>query len=424
MKYSFILGHNPTLSIMEILNVFLLFKINVQIISFSEEALLLEIENEFSIKTFFSRLGGSIKMGEIEKDYKDYTDIDKLDINEILKLFNIQEDKKVYFGLSFYNLNAPAFFKIQEGVKKLAIKIKRKLQEQGLKVRWVISQEKNLSSVVVKKNKLIEQGAEILILIDKDKVYLGKTLMVQEFEKYNQRDYNRPVRDIEKGMLPPKLAQIMLNLGQIKKEQIILDPFCGSGTILQEASLMGYENVIGSDIDFNSIKTTKKNLEWLHNKIKNQKLVPSEVEGSKIKNKLFQCDARELSKKIPFNSIDTIVSEPYLGPIKDIKNTTKIIRELSKLYLESFREFKKILKTQGVIVIIFPVFKTVKNELLFLSILDEIKKQGWKNNLKLPRELFQKYIIKITLRNSIIYSRPDQRVFREIFIFRKTERKN
>jgi tRNA (guanine10-N2)-dimethyltransferase len=423
MKYCFILGHNPTLSIIEILNVFLLFKVNIQIISFSEETLLLKVENKFSINTFFSRLGGSIKIGEILEETSHVLDLlefaFKKETNEFkltnknrwIKLFNIQKDKKIYFGLSLYNLNAPSVLKTQNDLKKLAIKIKRKLQEQDLKVRWVISKEKNLSSVVVKKNKLIEQGGEILILTDKDKIYLGRTLMVQEFEKYNERDFNRPIRDIQKGMLPLKLAQIMLNLGQIKENQIILDPFCGSGTILQEAFLMGYKNIIGSDIDFNSIKTTKKNLEWLQKKIKNQKL----------KIKIFQCDARNLSQKILSNSVDAIISEPYLGPTKNIQNIDKTIQELSKLYLEGFKEFKKILKTQGVIVIIFPVFKTFKNELLFLPILNELKKQGWINNLKLSKELFQKYIIKITLRNSIIYSRPDQRVFREIFIFKKTE---
>ena len=61
MRYCFILGNNSTLSIVEILNVFLLFKINVQIVSFSEEALLLDIQDEFLINDFFSRLGGSIK---------------------------------------------------------------------------------------------------------------------------------------------------------------------------------------------------------------------------------------------------------------------------------------------------------------------------------------------------------------------------
>ena len=352
---------------------------------------------------------------------KDYLNINELTTEEILTLFNIQENKKIYFGFSFYNLGAHDFLKIKDYIKQLAIKIKKKLQKKGLKARWVISQEKNLSSVIVEKNKLIKQGAEILILIEKNKIYLGKTLIVQEFEKYSERDYNRPFREIQKGMIPLKLAKIMINLGQIKKDQTILDPFCGSGTILQEAILMGYENIIGSDIDFNSIEITKKNLEWLFTKIKNQKSLPAGdlLEEEKIKINIFQSNATNLSKKISFNSIDAIVSEPYLGPTRNIQNIKNIIYELSKLYLRSFEEFKKILKKQGVVIIIFPVFKTFTNELLFLPILDAIKKQGWKIDLELPKELLKNNIIKITLRNSIIYSRPEQRVLREIFVFRK-----
>ncbi|PKL72182.1 hypothetical protein CVV26_02630 [Candidatus Kuenenbacteria bacterium HGW-Kuenenbacteria-1] len=408
MQYCFILGHNPTLSIIEILNVFLLFKIDVQIISFSEEVLLLNVANLFPLDNFFSRLGGTIKIGEIKKDYENF---DKIDINEILELLNIQKNKKVYFGLSLYNLGTAIPFNIKADIKMLAIKIKRKLQEQGLKARWVISQEKNLSSVVVEKNKLIDQGAEILILIEKNKIYLGKTLIVQEFEKYSQRDFNRPFREIQKGMIPPKLAQIMINLGQIKKDWVVLDPFCGSGTVLQEAILMKYKNIIGSDLDLNSVKITTKNLEWLFEKFK--------IKSAKCKVEISQCNAMNLSKKIQLNSIDAIISEPYLGPMKNNRNIQKTIQELSELYLKSFEEFKKILKKEGVIVIIFPVFVYFKNELLFLPILEQIKKIGWKIDLELPAELFKKSIIKITPRNSIIYSRLDQRVLREIFIFRK-----
>lgn len=405
MQYCFILGNNPTLSILEILSVFKLFKNKIQIISFSDEILLVDIESEFLIDNFLSRLGGTIKIGKIEKKY---LNINELNIEEILKLFRIQENKKVYFGLSFYNLNADHFLKIKENLKKLGLIIKRELQEKGLKARWVVSQEKNLSSVVVEKNKLIKQGAEILILIDKNKIYLGKTIAVQSFEKYSERDCCRPIREIQKGMLPPKLSQIIINLGQIKKDCVILDPFCGSGTVLQEAILMGYKNIIGSDIDSNSVETTKKNLEWLLKKFEIQNL----------KFKIFQCNATNLSKNISFNSVDAIVSEPYLGPIRNIENIKNTIYELSKLYLKSFEEFKKILKKQGVVVIIFPVFKNFKNEFLFLPILDALKKQGWKIDLELPKELFKNNVIKITSQNSIIYSRPEQRVLREIFVFR------
>lgn len=44
---------------------------------------------------------------------------------------------------------------------------------------------------------------------------------------------------------------------------VILDPFCGSGTILTEAMLINYKNLIGADISPKAINDTKKNIEWI-----------------------------------------------------------------------------------------------------------------------------------------------------------------
>jgi tRNA (guanine10-N2)-dimethyltransferase len=85
-------------------------------------------------------------------------------------------------------------------------------------------------------------------------------------------------------MLPPKLAQIIINLavGELPDEakqsvceippdvpipkqhfdKTILDPFCGTGVILQEATLMGY-NTYGSDIEPRMIEFSQQNLSWL-----------------------------------------------------------------------------------------------------------------------------------------------------------------
>ena len=43
----------------------------------------------------------------------------------------------------------------------------------------------------------------------------------------------------------------------------MLDPFCGVGTTLIEASLLGFDQMIGSDIDEKAVADTEKNLNWL-----------------------------------------------------------------------------------------------------------------------------------------------------------------
>ena len=40
-------------------------------------------------------------------------------------------------------------------------------------------------------------------------------------------------------MLPPKLAQIIVSLSGTQPGQTVLDPFCGTGVVLQEALIMG-----------------------------------------------------------------------------------------------------------------------------------------------------------------------------------------
>lgn len=70
------------------------------------------------------------------------------------------------------------------------------------------------------------------------------------------RDYGRPARDARVGMLPPKLAQIMLNLSvKDEKSGTVLDPFCGTGVLLQEAALAGFD-FIGSDIEPRMVEMT------------------------------------------------------------------------------------------------------------------------------------------------------------------------
>jgi tRNA G10 N-methylase Trm11 len=357
------------------------------------------------------RLGGTVKFGQI------LDELSEISAEELAKILQNFSAKKIYFGFSFYKLgeevDAARFKKTSQKIKNLAMPIKKLLSEIKVQARWVVSKETNLSSVVVKKNKLLsEAGAEIVFLVGKEKIYLGKTLAVQEFEELSFRDYGRPTRSMRVGLMPPKLAKIMLNLARVDKDAAILDPFCGFATILEEALLWGYGNLTGADINAEVLAGAKVNLEWLE---KNYEL--------EIKNyELLETDVRKISKKLSPSSVDAIVTEPYLGPPlhgnESSERISQIIKELSELYLAAFREFKKILSPNGKIVILFPVIHTEKKD-FFLPIIDEIKKIGFAPADLLPKELKKYSFLKITPRNSIIYFRPDQLVWREIFVFKR-----
>ena len=63
------------------------------------------------------------------------------------------------------------------------------------------------------------------------------------------------------GSMSPKLARCMVNLSRVKKGDLLLDPFCGTGGILIEAGLIGCK-VLGSDIFWKMKNGTAINLDY------------------------------------------------------------------------------------------------------------------------------------------------------------------
>ena len=102
--------------------------------------------------------------------------------------------------------------------------------------------------------------------------------------------------------------------------------------------------------------------------------------------------------------VDAIVTELYLGPAlrgkEKIHEIKRIIEELSELYETAFSEFRKVLNYHGRIVIIFPAFR-IGSETLELPILEKIKKLGFTQVNK----------------EKLIYSRPGQAVWRQIYVY-------
>lgn len=393
MKYLFILGTNQTLSIAEI---FARFSDLQKPTMPQTEVLIAETDKEIEAINEIKRLGGTIKIGRI-LDVFDYKDKDGM----IDFLFNHLQDKKrqgkLKFGISYYGQKN---FRTED----IGLELKKRLKALSLSARFVTSREKNLSSVVVGQNKLLTEGAEFVFIQDGFKIIVGATDAIQPYKELSARDYGRPARDDQSGMLPPKLAQIMINLTQTGPGSALLDPFCGSGTILTEALLMGYQNLTGADISSKAVEDTKINIEWT---IKNNEL--------KIKNyELFIKSATDLSKILKPNSTDAIITEPYLGPQRGKADVHRTKKELEMLYSKSLVEFQKVLKPGGRVVMIWPVFRSGKN-LFFLN--PNINK--FKIINPIPNTLKSSKYITPTNRDTVIYGRSNQDVWREIVLLKK-----
>lgn len=318
----------------------------------------------------------------------------------------VQEDKKFTFGLSSYNVGGRSFNHSQ--TKALGLEVKKFLKADGRSVRLVESRGGNLSSVDVVKNKLLrDNGVEICLFSAKDKFFIGKTESVQPFEDYSERDYDRPGRDMRVGMLPPKLAKAMVNIAVGNKNNLtILDPFCGSGTVLQEALLMGYE-CLGTDIDAKAIANSKINLEWLQSKYRN---LPSW--------QVKQVDVKQLNEIMKPASVDVIVSEFHLGPVlrgyEVAAAIAKTEAELSVLYASALSALHKIVKPGGRAVLAWPYFKQYD---VFVSAFTKLKSLGWELVAPFPKQYEANFAL--SKRGTLLYGREGQHVFREILLLKK-----
>ncbi|MFH1207440.1 MAG: DNA methyltransferase [Patescibacteria group bacterium] len=406
--YAFILGKNPILSVAEIFCRAKIEGVTFSIAELTSQALIVSASQPIGAAAWQESLGGCIKIGEIFKTYDSLKQF-LADISSdylIAEIFPAHE-KKIIFGFSLYG---DPVIREQKKFLTAGLTIKKALKESGRSVRLLTGKEPALSSVQVDKNNLLSRGADCLVIGSLNKIYFGKTVTMQDYEDYSARDYGRPQRDARAGMLPPKLAKIMINLAVITHDQYILDPFCGSGTILQEALTLGYHRVAGSDISSKAVTDTKQNLDWL----------ASERQLPKTDIVLDQADVRKLDSTITAGSVDAIITEPFLGPPltphTPIINILAIIQELESLYLDAFKTFSKILKSGGKVVIVFPLIKT-PHGIFCLRILEQLTTLGFRRLNPIPEDISLFAKIGPTARGSILYHREGQMVEREIFIF-------
>ena len=105
--------------------------------------------------------------------------------------------------------------------------------------------------------------------------------------------------------MPPKLARCMVNLARPKAGSLVFDPFCGTGSILIEAALMGCR-ILGMDIQRRMARGSLKNF----------KHFGIEPEG------IIVADARNP----PVQKVDCVVADPPYGrSATTLKRTTKQI---------------------------------------------------------------------------------------------------
>lgn len=391
MQYLAILGRQPLLSVAELES------------QFSDVSILSMPKNGSALAEFTSekepniaRLGGTIKIAKELSEFGKFSSPEQY-------LASIDFSGKYVIGVSDYSRNASA-----RGAQGEALRLKRILKKAGRSARVIPNKTADLSSASVFHNQLGEKPGHIELIKYEKRWFIG--IGVQNINAYRDRDQKRPARDAKVGMLPPKLAQILINLcGPLKTGATVLDPFCGTGVVLQEAMLMGYK-AYGTDISERIVGFSEKNLQALTKTVN----FPS---SSASRQELDECnkftvsvgDATDFTWEQP---IDAVACEGYLGPPMsqapvDIKLKT-VKQECKAIIIGFLKNLAPQIKAKTPVVMAIPAWQRPNNQYDRLKILDEVDKLGY-NVLKF-RNLSQ---------DDLLYYRDGQVVAREIIVLRK-----
>jgi tRNA G10 N-methylase Trm11 len=383
----FISGKNWKLSLAELAAYLKTRTLKFEIDFFSKDYFVVEFPDGFDASAIES-LGGTIKIGEkkakfptriIREAFVDRNKQAQSQIVEILASSGLVDEidksaEKLFFGVSVYcaeNPLRPLSGTIQRFVGSA---VKKELKGYGKKSKFMgFSRDRRsaqLSHVEVLKKNLVENKAEILVCIGKEETWVAQTVAVHNPFEFQKRDVYKPVQRKIFGM-PPRLARIMVNLSAYTLGKVLLDPFCGVGTILQEALLEG-ANVVGVDVNPWCVKAANENLHWVK--------IEYDLEDAEFR--VVQGDVTKLAEKVGQETVDCIVTEPDLGPaLRQVPTgpyAQKIIEKLEPLFFSLVDQADKVLKKDGRLVVVTPYIITRSRQSVSMPIVEKLENKGFK----------------------------------------------
>ncbi len=387
-----ILGRQPSISIAELEQVY------GDVSWFSDISALVQTDT-----IDIQRLGGSQKTGKVVlqvpgRDWRAAS----LKIVQHYSTAWAKSDGKITLGISAYG-----FKEGPRDIQKTGLVLKAKLKQTGTSLRLIPNQESILSTATSHHNKLglSENKVELIVVLGQSGIVIAESSGAQNITALAARDQGRPKRDAFVGMLPPKLAQIMINLAgpltasadSTLTQPRILDPFCGTGVILQEAGLMRYA-VYGTDLAEKMVRFTRDNLNWLQAK-----------ERLTINWFLHEGDAMTTTWEQP---IDAVVAEGYLGqPFSAPPSNSKLTEvrgNTNHILSEFLRNLAGQIKPGTPVVLAVPAWKDTEGHFTHLPLLTKVEELGFS------------YVQLRTVRpDQMLYFRPDQIVAREILVLVK-----
>lgn len=377
--YAFQLGRKRALCLAELVAQFG----EKSIVESGYETAIFDIPEPKDAQALQDRLGGTIKVMKVvgEIGNNPLPAIEEVLLKEL-------EDKsgKIQFAITSHN-------KKENNLRQLLTSSKKIIKTLGLNCRFVNNPpNKNPKPSAIYKAKVIEKGLDLNIIHTDRKKYLGYSVAIQNIDAYSKRDFDKPCRDAKCGMLPPKLAQIMINLAG-PNVKTIYDPFCGTGTVMMEGMLMPrIRGVVGSDIEPRMVEFSHKNCTWLVQNF-----------GTDTPFRAFERDARFITKECLGEKVDAIITEGYLGtPVSSLPSPEQreiTFRELSNLHLNWLKAVSQI--TNAPVVMCVAAFRDGKSTYHLPRLSEIVQTSGYE------------------IKSQFLYDRPDQIVARDIIVLEK-----
>lgn len=320
MKYIFLLGKNEILSEQEILSALKRLDYKVIYSNRKENGLLVEINNKLN-KKFIEKLGGTISIGEV---------IHEGTKNELLNYINTKyffvPMKKLTYTVHIFDDNDVVFEDA----------IKNRFKQERIRAISKVKKKR----ITIKKGKIIEKitkniDEEFFIFSKKNHYLIGKIL-------YNYvNKLNDKVKKIiyqDKNTTSNRMMKILINLAEVREGDMLINPFCGRGSILFESMMMKLK-VIG-----------------ITNKRENLNSSNRLMEGSKFSRKYYKV-INDNPVRVHTLDGDSLVSEPILDFIFNKKPSfgilKKAIKQYSNVVMDILFNFKKIVNNRFVILVPF-----------------------------------------------------------------------
>lgn len=384
--YIALLGRQPELSIAELERVY------GTVTWFSPETALVEAPS-----LNIQRLGGTQKAGKVIAELQ-HTDWRKASMEIVRHLTEEWSsfDGKITVGMSTYGLNLSP-----REVQKTGLVLKSKLKSHGVSLRLIPNQESALSTATSHHNKLglSPNKVELLIVKGQRSIIVAESVGAQNITALAHRDQGRPRRDAFVGMLPPKLAQMFVNFAVGPEASLrVLDPFCGTGVVLQEAALLGHP-VYGTDLAPKMIDYSRENLSWLAEKIMSN---PIDIQ-------LHEGDAMTTRWKQPIGAVaaETYLGQPFSAPPSPAK-LKEVQRTCNHIIGSFMNNLAQQIEPGTPVALAVPAWRDKEGGFTHLPLSSRPEQFG-----------FERIQLKTVESDRLMYFRPDQVVAREILLLTK-----